>query len=254
MRRGAQSPQVVLDAVARHLLDFNVQRGGRYPKSVEVDRVIAEARAKIAAWINAKDPNEVAFGMNATTFMRLVSLAIGQTLTPARNEIIVTDMDHHADISTWQELAKMGGAISWWRMREDHRLHVEDLVPLLSKRTRLVACTVVSHALGARVDVAAVARAAHGGRGGGVLGQRAFWPLMRPSTCRRGTAITSSAPAIRRSRRTWAFCGESMRRLIVSQPSERSSFRTRRRTKSRPARSSTRTSLEWLRRSTISRP
>jgi cysteine desulfurase family protein (TIGR01976 family) len=158
---GAQAPQGVLDAVAGHLLDFNVQRGGRYPKSIEVDRVIVEARTKVAAWINARDPNEVAFGMNATSFMRLVSLAIGQTLTPARNEIIVTDMDHHADISTWQELEKTGAKIAWWRMRDDFRLHVEDLIPLLSDRTRLVACTVVSHALGSRVDVAAVARAAH---------------------------------------------------------------------------------------------
>jgi cysteine desulfurase family protein (TIGR01976 family) len=158
---GAQAPQVVLDAVAGHLLDFNVQRGGRYPKSVEVDRAIVAARTKVAAWINARDTNEVAFGMNATSFMRLVSLAIGQTLTPARNEIIVTDMDHHADISTWQELEKTGAKIAWWRMREDFRLHVEDLIPLLSDRTRLVACTVVSHALGSRVDVAAVARAAH---------------------------------------------------------------------------------------------
>ena len=158
---GAQAPQSVLDAVANHLLEFNVQRGGRYPKSVEVDRVIDQARAKVAAWINAKDPNEVAFGMNATSFMRLVSLAIGSTLKPARNEIIVTDMDHHADISTWQELEKLGAKIAWWRMRDDHRLHVEDLVPLLSERTRLVACTVVSHALGSRVDVAAVAEAAH---------------------------------------------------------------------------------------------
>jgi cysteine desulfurase family protein (TIGR01976 family) len=158
---GAQAPQRVLDAVAGHLLDFNVQRGGRYAKSQKVDQVIDAARAKVAAWINAGDPNEVAFGMNATSFMRLVSLAIGQTLTPDRAEIIVTDLDHHADISTWHELKKTGGAISVWKMREDGRLHVEDLIPLLSQRTRLVACTVVSHALGSRVDVAAVARAAH---------------------------------------------------------------------------------------------
>jgi cysteine desulfurase family protein (TIGR01976 family) len=158
---GAQAPRIVLDAVARHLLDFNVQRGGRYPKSVEVDRVILDARRKVATFLNAADPDEVAFGMNATSFMRLVSLAIGQTLTPERNEIIVTDMDHHANISTWLELEKMGGRISWWRMRDDHRLHVEDLIPLLSAHTRLVACTVVSHALGSRVDVAAVAKAAH---------------------------------------------------------------------------------------------
>ena len=158
---GAQAPQIVLDAVAGHLLDVNVQRGGRYPKSMEVDRVIDRARERVALWLNANSPDEVAFGMNATSFMRLVSLAIGQTLTPDRAEIIVTDIDHHADISTWQELEKTGATIRWWRMRDDFRLHVEDLIPLLSARTRLVACTVVSHALGSRVDVAAVARAAH---------------------------------------------------------------------------------------------
>jgi cysteine desulfurase family protein (TIGR01976 family) len=99
--------------------------------------------------------------MNATSFMRLVSLAIGQTITAPRDEIIVTDLDHHANISTWLELERMGARIVWWRMREDRRLHVEDLLPLLGERTRLVACTVVSHALGSRVDVAAVAAAAH---------------------------------------------------------------------------------------------
>jgi cysteine desulfurase family protein (TIGR01976 family) len=158
---GAQAPHSVLDAVATHLLDFNVQRGGRYPKSVEVDRVITAARQKVATFLNASRPEEVAFGMNATSFIRLVSLAIGQTLAPDRSEIIVTDLDHHADISTWQALETSGAKLSWWRMRDDHRLHVEDLVPLLSARTRLVACTVVSHALGSRVDVAAAARAAH---------------------------------------------------------------------------------------------
>jgi cysteine desulfurase family protein (TIGR01976 family) len=158
---GAQAPESVLATVAGHLLDFNVQRGGRYPKSVEVDRVVTAARAKVAGFVGGEDPDEVAFGMNATSFMRLVSLAIGQILSAPRDEIIVTDLDHHANISTWLELARAGARIVWWRMREDHRLHVEDLIPLLSDRTRLVACTVVSHALGSRVDVAAVARAAH---------------------------------------------------------------------------------------------
>ena len=159
---GAQAPRIVLDAVAGHLLDFNVQRGGRYARSVEVDRVIDRARRQVATFLGADNPEEVAFGMNATSFMRLVSLAIGQTLTAPRDEIVVTDLDHHANISTWLDLARTGAEIRWWRMREDHRLHVEDLIPLLSERTRLVACTVVSHALGSRVDVAAVARAAHG--------------------------------------------------------------------------------------------
>jgi len=158
---GAQLPQNVLDAVAHHLLDVNVQRGGRYEKSREVDRVIAAAREKVAAWLNAKDSSEVCFGMNATSFIRLVSLAIGETLKQDRNEIVVTDLDHDANVATWLVLKRMGAQIVWWKMRDDGRLHVDDLVPLLSDRTRLVACTAVSHALGSLVDVAAIARAAH---------------------------------------------------------------------------------------------
>ncbi len=158
---GAQAPQVVLDRVAAHLLDCNVQRGGRYPKSVEVDRVVAEARERVAAFVNARAPTEIAFGLNATSFIRLVSLGIGQLLRSPRNEIIVTDLDHDANVATWLALQPMGAKIIWWRMRDDGRLHVEDLIPLLSERTRLVACTVVSHALGSLVDVTAVAASAH---------------------------------------------------------------------------------------------
>jgi selenocysteine lyase/cysteine desulfurase len=90
---GAQVPQIVLDAVNHHLLECNVQRGGRYAKSCEVDATIVRARQSVADLVNARDPSEIAFGMNATSFIRLVSLAIGQTLG-VRNEIVVTDMDH----------------------------------------------------------------------------------------------------------------------------------------------------------------
>ncbi|WP_216839241.1 cysteine desulfurase-like protein [Caulobacter sp. S45] len=158
---GAQLPQNVLDEVNRHLVGHNVQRGGRYAKSVEVDRVVAEARVKVAALLNASNPHEVCFGMNATSFIRLVSLAIGQTLKPERSEIIITDLDHDADVATWLALKPMGATFKWWKMRDDGKLHVEDLIPLLSEQTRLVACTVVSHALGSLVDVTAVGKAAH---------------------------------------------------------------------------------------------
>ncbi|HEY1612903.1 MAG TPA: cysteine desulfurase-like protein [Rhizomicrobium sp.] len=158
---GAQLPQNVLDAIERHLLDFNVQRGGRYEKSREVDRGIARARERVATWLNATDPSEVAFGMNATSFIRLVGLAIGQTIDPRRNTFVVTDLDHDANVATWLALKHMGAEFVWWKMRDDGTLHVEDLLPLLSQRTRLVACTAVSHALGSLVDVAAVAKAAH---------------------------------------------------------------------------------------------
>ena len=157
---GAQIPQAVFDAVNHHLLECNVQRGGRYAKSREVDATIARARQSIADLLNARDPNEIALGMNGTSFIRLVSLAIGQTLGK-RNEIVVTDMDHEANVATWLALEKMGARFRWWKMAGDGNLHAEDLKPLLSAKTRLVACAVASNALGSVVDVAAAARLAH---------------------------------------------------------------------------------------------
>jgi cysteine desulfurase family protein (TIGR01976 family) len=157
---GAQIPQSVLDAVNDHLLDHNVQRGGRYAKSRAVDRSVAEARESVAVLINAARPEEVCFGMNATSFIRMVSLAIGQTLE-TRNEIIVTDMDHDANIATWLQLEKAGATFKWWRMREDGTLHAEDLQPLLTEKTRVVAFTRTAHSIGSIVDVAAPAKLAH---------------------------------------------------------------------------------------------
>ncbi len=157
---GAQIPLGVFDAIHSHLLHHNVQRGGRYARSMEVDATIDHARESVAALINARHCNEIAFGMNATSFLRLLSLAIGRTLA-TRNEIVVTDLDHEANIATWLQLEREGARIAWWKMREDHNLHVEDLAPLLTSKTRLVACTVASHALGSVVDVAAVSKLAH---------------------------------------------------------------------------------------------
>ena len=157
---GAQIPQIVFDAIHRHLLECNVQRGGRYAKSQEVDATIARARQSVADFLNARDSSEIAFGMNATSFIRLISLAIGQTLSE-RNEIIVTDMDHEANVATWLALEKDGAKLVWWKMGEDGNLHVEDLKPLVSAKTRLVACAVAANSLGSIVDVAGAAKIAH---------------------------------------------------------------------------------------------
>jgi cysteine desulfurase family protein (TIGR01976 family) len=157
---GAQVPQIALDAVNHHLLECNVQRGGRYPQSREVDATIGRARRAVAALVNAGDTNEIAFGMNATSFIRLVSLAIGQTLA-ARNEIVVSDMDHEANVATWLALEPYGAKFLWWKMRDDGLLYVDDLVPLVSSKTRLVACTLASNAIGSIVDIASAAEVAH---------------------------------------------------------------------------------------------
>jgi cysteine desulfurase family protein (TIGR01976 family) len=157
---GAQVPQIVLDAVNHHLLECNVQRGGRYAKSREVDETILRARHSVADLVNARDASEIAFGMNATSFIRLVSLGIGQTLDQ-RNEIIVTDMDHEANVATWLALERNGAKVLWWQVRDDGNLHVDDLIPLVSSTTRLVACTLASNAIGSIVDAAAAATVAH---------------------------------------------------------------------------------------------
>jgi cysteine desulfurase family protein (TIGR01976 family) len=157
---GAQVPQTVLDAVQDHLLSRNVQRGGRYRRSQEVDAAVQRARESVALFLNAREPDEVAFGMNATSFIRLVSLALSETMGQ-RREIIVTDFDHEANVATWLALQARGAEIRWWKVRPDGTLHNEDLEPLLSSRTRLVACAVASNALGSIVDVKQSARIAH---------------------------------------------------------------------------------------------
>ena len=157
---GAQVPQVVLDAVRNHLVLCNVQRGGRYGRSQDVDAGLRRARESVAVFLNAREPAEIAFGMNATSFIRIVSLALAEILGD-RKEIIVTDLDHEANIATWLALQNRGVEIRWWKMRDDGTLHVEDLLPLLGPKTRLVACAVASNALGSIVDVKEVARLTH---------------------------------------------------------------------------------------------
>jgi cysteine desulfurase family protein (TIGR01976 family) len=157
---GAQIPQKVFDAINDHLLTRNVQRGGRYRESQEVDATINRARRTVAVFLNAADANEIAFGMNATSFIRVISLALGQTLA-GRREIVLTELDHEANIATWLALEREGACIRWWKVRDDGQLYVEDLEELLSSKTRLVACTAASNALGTIVDVAAVAKSAH---------------------------------------------------------------------------------------------
>src|SRR5580765_8019790 len=157
---GAQSPSCVLNAVANHLLHRNVQRGGRYKQSQEVDAAITQARASVGLLVNARHPDEISFGMNATSFMRLISIAIGQSLSD-RREVIVTDLDHEANIAVWLALEREGAKIVWWHFRDDGRLYPEDLDQLLSRRTRIVACTLASNAIGSTLNIAEVSRRAH---------------------------------------------------------------------------------------------
>src|SRR5215470_12725933 len=133
---GAQIPTRALRAVTDHLVARNVQRGGPYRHSREVDAMIARARAAVAAFVHASSADEIAFGLNATSFIRAISLAVGQTLG-SRDEIVVSDVDHEANVATWLALQRAGARIVWWRARvgdDGARLQTADLEPLVSER------------------------------------------------------------------------------------------------------------------------
>ena len=118
---GAQIPSSVLTAVTDHLVERNVQRGGPYGRSREVDAMIARAREKVAAFVHARGPDEIAFGLNATSFIRAISLAIGQTLAD-RPEVVVSEADHEANVATWLALERAGARIVWWRSSSSGRI------------------------------------------------------------------------------------------------------------------------------------
>jgi cysteine desulfurase family protein (TIGR01976 family) len=158
---GAQVPQAVVQAVTHHLLRRNVQRGGRYRLSQEVDRTIEEARESIATFLNAFGPHEIVLGQNATGFIVQVSQAMARWLKPG-DEMVVTELDHEANITPWLALQDQGFRVKFWPVRpEEGRLDLLDLERLMTERTRLVAVTKASNALGTIVDLKPVAERIH---------------------------------------------------------------------------------------------
>lgn len=158
---GTQVPRVVVDAMADYLLHHNANTHWEYPSSVETDRAIAEARAALADFLNA-DAEEIAFGQNMTTLTFHVARAIGRGLS-AGDEIVVTELDHQANVAPWMALAKERGVtVRRVRLRpEDGRLDWDDLERQLGARTRVLAIGAASNALGTITDVARAATMAH---------------------------------------------------------------------------------------------
>ncbi len=161
---GTQVPRSVVDAVAGHLTTRNVQAGGPYGTSEEVDALLRHARESVAVFLNANEPEEVVFGLNATAFIRLVSAAYGELLT-AGDQIVVTELDHEANIAPWLALEKRGVEVKFWPVEPDARLDVERLDSILTDRTRVVAVTKASNAVGTIVDLIPIAERIHA-RGG----------------------------------------------------------------------------------------
>ncbi len=156
-------PQQVIDAMQRYLIEANANTHGAFHTSRLTDQVLAEARAAMADLLNAASPDEIVFGPNMTTLTFHISRAIGRTLSRG-DEIVVTRMDHDANIAPWLLLARDHDlTVRWVDFDvETGLLNLEQMARSITSRTKVVACVYASNALGTINDVAQVVRLAHG--------------------------------------------------------------------------------------------
>jgi len=157
---GTQVPRSVMDAMAGYFETSNANAGGPFRTSEETGNVIAAARRAGADFLNCS-PEEVVFGQNMTTLCFAMARAIARDVDPGA-EFVVTRLDHDANISPWLTAAEDAGAsVHWADLRpEDCMLDLANLETVLSPRTRVVAFTLASNAVGSITAAAEVVRAA----------------------------------------------------------------------------------------------
>ncbi|HMX26507.1 MAG TPA: cysteine desulfurase-like protein [Blastocatellia bacterium] len=158
---GTQVPRAVAEAISDYLFHHNANTHWAYPTSAETDQLLLEARQTFADFFNC-EANEVSFGANMTTITFHVGRALGRGWNPG-DEIVVTELDHHANADTWRELAKDRGlTIRTVRLlTETGQLDWEDLESAINRNTKLLAIGAASNALGTINDVQRAARLAH---------------------------------------------------------------------------------------------
>src|ERR1700722_9683711 len=157
---GTQVPQRVIDAISDYLTHSNANTCGAYATSRRTDAIIAEARAAMAAFLGC-DPDEVVFGPNMTTLTYAISRSIGRELGRG-DEILLTCLDHDANVSPWQALEERGVTIRFAEINHDDcTLNMADLAQKISSRTRVVAVGYASNAVGTINDVSEIVRLAH---------------------------------------------------------------------------------------------
>ncbi len=145
---GTQTPRVVVDAVADYLLNHNANTHWEYPTSHETDAIIESARHAFADFLNAS-ANEIVFGPNTTTMIYHLSRALGRTLFPG-DEIVITELEHHANVAPWQALVvERGVRLNIAQMDpETGQLDWSDFERLVTKKTKVVAFGAGCNALG----------------------------------------------------------------------------------------------------------
>ncbi len=157
---GTQVPQPVIDAISGYLRRNNANTAGAYATSRNTDAMIAEARRAMADFFNC-DPDEVVFGPNMTTLTYAISRSIGRELHPG-DEILLTHLDHDANISPWRALEEHGVTIRLAEINEeDCTLDMHDLTAKITERTKLVAVGYASNAVGTINHAEEVIRLAH---------------------------------------------------------------------------------------------
>lgn len=157
---GTQVPRVVVDQMSDYLFNHNANTHWAYPTSAETDALLETAREVFADFLNAS-PAEIAFGANMTTLTFHLARALGYRFG-AGDEIVVTELDHHANLAPWLALERERGLrVRVARMTtETGQIDWFHFASLINDRTRLVAIGAASNALGTITDVARAARAA----------------------------------------------------------------------------------------------
>jgi cysteine desulfurase family protein (TIGR01976 family) len=157
---GTQVPQRVIDAMGGYLATSNANTHGAFATSRRTDEVIAAAHLAMANLLGC-DAEEIVFGPNMTTLTFALSRSLGRDLKPG-DEIVVTRLDHDANVSPWTALEERGCLIRWVDIHPaDCTLDMEDLRRKVTSRTRIVAVGYASNAVGTINDVEEVARLAH---------------------------------------------------------------------------------------------
>jgi cysteine desulfurase family protein (TIGR01976 family) len=149
-----------MDAVQSYFLNSNANTCGAFATSRSNDAIIASARAAMADFVNC-DKDEIVFGQNMTTITFALSRAIGRELNSG-DEIVVTTLDHDANVAPWRALAERGVVIRQVDIREsDCTLDLEDLKRKITAKTKLVAVGYASNAVGTINPVAEITKLAH---------------------------------------------------------------------------------------------
>ena len=159
----AQKPQVVIDAITRAYAEeyANVHRGLHYLSNLATDNYEA-VRGKVAKFLNAPSEDEIVFNSGTTEGINLVAYGWAMPNMQAGDEIILSIMEHHANIVPWHFLReRMGVVIKWVDVDATGALDPQAVIDAITPKTKLIAVTHMSNVLGTRVDVKAITAAAH---------------------------------------------------------------------------------------------